>query len=95
MTNNEKYPLEVEVQVALIDSQYGLKGEVLRFSPSCSDRCFPKFFDGHDKRNLAVFASGSEIVYYDNLVTYGIISDRAIFDQNNVPVRILTYTLQE
>ncbi len=93
--SNEKYPLEVEVQVALIDTPYGLKGEVLKFSPNSKDTVFSKFFADHEKRNLGLFASGADYVYYDNKVPYFKDSDRAVFDQNNVPVRILTYVLEE
>ncbi len=91
----ENYPLEVEVQISLEDTQYSIKGEIIRFSPNYSDLDHAKFFAGHDRRNLTLFASGSEVVYYDNRIAYSILSDRAIFDQNNASVRILTYQLTE
>ncbi len=92
MTN---MPLEVRLKVSLEASKHFAKGEIISFEPGANDLESRDFLTGYNSRNLVLFASGSQIVLYDNKISYQKIVDKAFFEAEfNTPIRELVYKKQ-
>lgn len=90
-----KIPLEIRLKISLESTKHFAKGEIISFEPGANDLENKDFLTGYNERNLVLFASGSQIVFYDNKIQYLKIVDKAFFEgEFNTPIREIIYRKQ-
>jgi len=83
-------PLEVIVQIALIDTPRFQRGEIIYYCPDSNMLSW--FFRNNKDINLILFASGASAVFYQGKYKYVKVQDRAdLFGEFNTPAREFTY----